>query len=379
MKIAVFGAGGFVGSTLCERLHFEREFEFVPIIHSYGGAGRLARLPLEFRVASALDESRLLEALAGCDTVVNCSRGDGIVMLNGLKVLIRAARRAGIKRLVHISSISIYGSSPDMAAATEAAPARPDDAYGVWKAKQDDMLFSTHGSGLEVVMFCPGNIYGPYSAFIAGAADYARSQPVFLVDDGQHPTNNVHVNNVVEGILSALRSERGWGQRYFVNEVERWNWRTFYDEMCRIVGVTPEYISVPREQVVEALKAAVPDKARVGVVGHLKIAASGEFRKGLAMLPAFSAVNDFVYRQVSRLDPRTQDRLRARVQRPTHIAKQHAGTRLDGKYIRAQIRTVYHSPKKAIDELGFRPFSTRKGMQTVESWLQFTSGRSPWP
>ena len=376
MKVAVFGAGGFVGSTLCERLYFEKEFEFVPIIHSISGAGRLARLPLEFRVASVLDEDKLKQSLEGCDTVINCSRGDGVVMINGMKALIDAARGAGVQRLVHISSIAIYGANPPAEASSETTPPCPDDPYGDWKAQQDEMLFDLHKSGIGIVTLAPGNIYGPYSPFISGAAEYAKTSPLFLVDDGRHPTNNVHVNNIAEAALAALRTDKGWGERYFINEVERGTWREFYDEMCDVLGVTPNYVSVEREAVLNALADAAPKQEHVGIVGHAKILASGDFRKNLGVLPVFAAINGWTYRQMSRLNPRTQQWLRSKVDRPTHIAKQRAGVRLDGKFIREQIRTVYHSPEKAIKQLGFRPFSQRQGMKTVADWLRFTTGQT---
>ena len=39
VKLGIFGASGFVGSALCERLYFEREFDFVCFVRSTGNAG----------------------------------------------------------------------------------------------------------------------------------------------------------------------------------------------------------------------------------------------------------------------------------------------------------------------------------------------------
>ena len=46
-RLAILGASGFVGSTLCERLFRSRELEFRPLVHSFANTSRLARFPLE--------------------------------------------------------------------------------------------------------------------------------------------------------------------------------------------------------------------------------------------------------------------------------------------------------------------------------------------
>ena len=46
-RIAILGASGFVGSTLCERLYFSQEFEFTPFVHTFGNTSRLTRFPIE--------------------------------------------------------------------------------------------------------------------------------------------------------------------------------------------------------------------------------------------------------------------------------------------------------------------------------------------
>jgi nucleoside-diphosphate-sugar epimerase len=370
MKVAVVGAGGFVGSTLCERLFFEREFDFVPVIHSYGGSGRLARLPVPLQVADVLDAAQLTAALQGCDAIVNCSRGDGIVMDRGLRNLLDAARKNGITRIVHISSIAIYGNNPPPESEDEATPPVPNDEYGVWKADQDGLLMKAAQSGMKVVMLCPANIYGPYSPFIAGAADYVRRGSVLLVDGGRNPTNNVHVNNIVEAIVVALKSDAGWGQRYFVNEPERVTWRQFYEDLGAIVGVKPEFRSVSSEAV-RAAAGGPPPKPTL--VDNVKILCSGEFRRALSIVPAFGAVNDWAYRSFSRVDPGVQQRLRSRLSRPTYIPKQRLGPDLTQKYVREQIKPIYHSPARIMRTLGFQPFSYREGMSTVADWLSFVA------
>jgi nucleoside-diphosphate-sugar epimerase len=370
MKIAVLGAGGFVGATLCERRFFEKGWEVVPVIHSFSSAARLARLPLTLRVADVVDAVQVRAATQGCDAIVNCSRGDELVMRRGLRNIIAASRANHIQRIVHVSSIAIYGSNPPKETEDESAAPCPDDPYGVWKTAQDEMLFKAHRSGIGVILLCPANIYGPFSPFIVGVARHLQDGTIRLVDGGGTPTNHVHVYNVVEAMIAALRSNAGWGERYFVNEVERVSWREFYEDMSAMLGLDGNLPSVSREEV---QRACVRHTKRAGVMENIKIACSGEFRQALSILPAFRALNEGAYRRFIRLNPRYQQWLHEKMARPTVIAKQLKGPRLDHKFIREQLKTVYHSPARIMRTLSFRPFTYRQGMETVREWWLFAA------
>src|SRR5206468_2798979 len=112
--------------------------------------------------------------LEGCDVVVNLARGNPIQMAAAMKNILNAALKAGVKRLVHLSSISIYGSNPQPQCQQETAPPTPDEDYGRAKLAQDELVLRAHRRGLPAILLCPANIYGPYSAFILGAVRSLR-------------------------------------------------------------------------------------------------------------------------------------------------------------------------------------------------------------
>ncbi|MCH7591909.1 MAG: NAD-dependent epimerase/dehydratase family protein, partial [Planctomycetes bacterium] len=79
---------------------------------------------------------------------------------------------------------------------------------------------------------CPSNIGGPYSSLIVDAIRKVSAQEIVLVDDGQNATNIVHVDNLVQAILTALETDTGWGERYFANETEPTTWKQFYTDLA---------------------------------------------------------------------------------------------------------------------------------------------------
>jgi nucleoside-diphosphate-sugar epimerase len=376
-RLAILGASGFVGSTLCERLFRIREFEFRPLVHSFANTSRLARFPLELVPADVMSYRQVLAGLEGCDVVVNLARGNPLQMPAAMRNVLRAAQKARVKMVIHLSSISIYGDNPRPESRDESAPPTPDEVYGEAKLAQDELVLRAHRRGLPGILLCPANIYGPYSAFILGAVRALREGQVALVDGGRTPTNHVHVENVVEAILAAVRSERGWGERYFVNEPDPISWKEFYDDMLEILGLEGPLPEVSGEAVRAALHKPVK---KFRFRDNFGVLISGEFRKALCLFPALNHFNAYVYRKFSESSLEFQRKVRARLERPTSVPRDRPGPKLDSKYIKEQLKAVYHSPRKTMDGLGFRHvYNYREGIETVRKWLEFANLARPEP
>jgi len=117
----------------------------------------------------------LAEALEGCDTVVHLAAtktGDFAARFAGTVVatenLLAAMDTAGVRRLVHCSSFSVYesGGTPrhavlDESAPVERAPAARDD-YAQVKIVQERLVREwAAAEGRELTVLRPGLIYGP--------------------------------------------------------------------------------------------------------------------------------------------------------------------------------------------------------------------------
>lgn len=369
-KVAVFGASGFLGSTLCERMYFQGSHDFAAIVHSTGNATRLARLPVDIRVVNLLDRQKTLEALKGCSAVVNCTRGGDAVMLQGLANLIWASQKAGIAKFIHIGSMAIYGADPKPDSATEAGVPDPNgNAYGILKLRQDGMVFDMNRRGLPSLVLCPSNISGPYSYFVLGAASGLLQNRVALVDGGANPTNLVHVENLVAAILAAVDGDKGWGERFFVNDAEKTTWKGFFTDLARMMGLGTAWEEYTRDQILGANRT---NGHRGSFLDNFKIVFSGEFRNSLSVFPAVKKANQALYDYFQGRSPAFQDKVRKLLERPVHVAKEASGRNLKDPLLQVQVRTVYHSPEKAAKVLGYRQFlDYPRGMETTAAWLKF--------
>ena len=369
-KIAIIGASGFVGSALVERLFFNKGYDFGAFIHSYGNAARLTRFPIRLKAIDILNYNQVNRALYGYNIVINCSKGGSAEMLNGLKNIIKASKKNMIKKFIHISSVAIYGDDPPPETKDEAAKPDPgSNLYGTYKFKQENMVFKLHTSGIPSIILCPGNIIGPYSIFLLEAAQKLLSKEIVLVDDGVYPTNLIHVDNLVEAILTAIETEEAWGERYFINEIEQTTWKEFYEELMKILGLSFQIKSISRDEVLKCLR---KDKSHYGFSDNIRILVSGEFREALSMFPAFEKLNRLAYKLFARLNPNIQIKLRQKLEKPINIEKEIPGINLDNRYIKVQIRQYYHSPEKIVNKLNYTPLlNYEQRMRSIESWFRY--------
>jgi nucleoside-diphosphate-sugar epimerase len=194
------------------------------------------------------------------------------------------------------------------------------------------------------------------------------SGEILLVDDGKYPSNLVHVENFVEAILAAIRSENGWGERYFINDLGAITWKRFYEDLMRILCVDAVFSTTHRDEVMKNLRGAL---SSLGFIDNLKIMLSGEFRQCLSMVPIFKRLNDFAFGMFKRLNPELQKKLRKKLERPIVINKQLNKSKVD-QLVKVQIRKIYHSPEKIMRELGYKPKVTyEEGMESTRRWMTF--------
>ncbi|GAB4334158.1 MAG: NAD-dependent epimerase/dehydratase family protein [Calditrichia bacterium] len=372
MKIAIFGASGFVGSTLVERLYFEKKYDFVPIIHSYGNAARLARFPISLKQVDVLNADAVKEALQGCGAVVNCIKAGAGPMIKGLKNIFEGCKANKVQKYIHLSSLAIYGDDPAPDSVTEAGQPNPgNNAYAAMKLRQDEMVFKFHNEGTPSIILCPSNIAGPYSPFVFGATKKLLDNKIVLVDEGQYPTNMVHVENLVEAIICALEAEKGWGERYFINEPEPMSWKEFYTRLSGLLGLEVEFRSFSREEVLQALS---KHQKKSGSGELLKTLVSGEFRNALSVIPVIDKLNRFAYRTLQSLDPQIQKKLRQKLEKPIIIREMREKVDLSDQFVRVQVRRFFHSPEKIQNMLGYRPkFNTDELWEHYKEWLKFAN------
>ena len=378
MKVAIFGASGFVGTALVETLLGREDIETVAYIHHIGNAWRLSRANIPLKVVDILSEKAVAESLRGVTHVVNCTRGASDVMLAGLQNLLRASKAQAVQRFVHLSSMAVYGNPPPPESEHEDAPASPSPgSYGWEKLKQDNMVAAQ--TGLNSVVLCSPNISGVYSSYVTNVLTDIRNGTFALVDGGNRPINIIDVDNLVHAIILALRVGKGDGKRIFVSDGDGYTWKNLSDALLPIAERSTPVPTVSAGEMISPVVKGVPEGSLWKSIKHL---ASSEVREAIRRDPRWARVDAKIRRLVARSGTNVEDRLRYSIEGPQKVSKVPEPNPYSSRYMPQQLLGVCHRIDRARDVLGYEPkISFAKSMERYRVWYEvmYGFGKPYWP
>jgi dTDP-glucose 4,6-dehydratase len=133
----------------------------------------------------------------------------------GTSTLARAARAAGARRFLHVSTDEVYGPvEPGAVPLHESAPFRPSSPYAATKAIAELLLAFPASEGLDVVVARPCNVYGPRQhpekllPTLARAAWAGQRLPLY--GDGLQVRDWLHVDDATAALIAILEhGDRG--------------------------------------------------------------------------------------------------------------------------------------------------------------------------
>jgi len=237
-RVAIVGANGFIGSRAVEMLHLGGNAEVRPVVRTVQGQATLSRFDLDCRIADACDETSLSAAFKACDTVVHAVAGAPATILKSITPAYRAAERAGIRRLVYLSTAAVHGQAPPPGTDENARLSdRQPVAYNNAKVRAERRLKSLRSRGsVETVILRPGIVTGPRSAWISQfAADLLAGTACWL-DGGKGICNSIYVDNLVYAIQLALTAAAADGQAFIVADEETVTWADLYRPVAAALG-----------------------------------------------------------------------------------------------------------------------------------------------
>lgn len=241
MKIAIIGAGGFIGNRIVEQLHLGGTHTVVPIVRKPYRLALPARFDLEWRLGDALDAVSLTRALTGCDAVVHAALGDPRQIEAMPAILAKAAAAAGVSRLIYLSSASVHGQAPAQGT-TESTPLHTAHSmdYNNAKVRAEQSFFretARHQSAGFALR--PGVVFGPRSRWITDLAQDLRLGQAWLFRGGAGICNSIYVDNLGSAVGAALAAPASAAGAYLVGDEEIVTWREFYHSVATGLGLDP--------------------------------------------------------------------------------------------------------------------------------------------
>src|SRR5947209_7510836 len=230
--LAITGGTGFVGAHLL-RLALAQGYDLRALTRGWK--------PPEDEIAwvdGALDRPEtLLKLAAGADAIIHVAglinargRDDfDKVNVGGTANMIDAARKAGVRRFVHISSLA--AREPELS------------DYGRSKAKAERLVAA---SGLDWTIIRPPAVYGPGDRETLELFRMARRGFVALPPRGRFSL--LHVDDLCRLILALLDEPDTWGETYEPDDGREGGWahRHFARTLGRLYGKRAATVSMPK-------------------------------------------------------------------------------------------------------------------------------------
>lgn len=385
MKVAIFGASGLVGATLTERMLAAGEHEIVPIIHTAGNAWRLARLGIDLTQADVTNRDDVLRAVDGCTHVINCALGSNQALVTGIRNLLAACATQPIERLVHLSSVLVYGEPPSPESEYEdAKPQVESGSYQDFKLRQDVLVQEACDQGVSAVNLCIPNVSGIYSRYVLDIVASLRAGTFALVDGGSHPVVLGDVGNIAHALELGLHANEADGTRIFINDGGDATWADVVRALAPLAGREPD--EIPSISYDEA-QLLVGGGGQSGIKAHL-----GTLRRiaGLDAVKNLVKENPDLSREFRSLRAKYEGLPGWAAKPLTSLLKGGGGSKpaagprpnYELRFLLHQLRGVRHRIEKARRVLGYQPpYDFDASMGAFAAWYETIQGynQDGWP
>ena len=255
--VLVTGVSGFVGAAVARALAGSG-YRVRGLARATSPRANLRDFPGEIVEGDLLDRLTVDRAIEGCDGLIHVAADYRLwapdetaihrTNVEGTRNIMAAALAAGLRRIVHTSSVATIAPDPN-GPADETRPLAPEQAIGAYKRSKVEAERLVEElvarDGLPAVIVNPSTPIGPRDVRPTPTGriilDAARGRIPAFVDTG---LNLVHVDDVAAGHVAAL--ERGEAGRRYILGGQDVTLKDMLAEIARRTGRRAPRLRLPR-------------------------------------------------------------------------------------------------------------------------------------
>jgi nucleoside-diphosphate-sugar epimerase len=258
-KILVTGVNGFIGKNIYKDL--------IKLNYFVRGAVRnldtaLIKGDTKYISVGNIDvETKWSNALEGVDCVIHCAGKTHVinkkdeldiyrtVNREGTKHLAEQAVKAGVKRLIFLSSVKVNGETTFGSLILKHNDiSQPEDAYGIskWEAEQA-LLEISKQTGLEVVIIRPPLVYGEgVKGNFLRLLDLVYKQIPLPFAKINNLRSFVGLDNLIDLIICCIDHPKAGGKTFLVSDGEDLSTLDLIRKLSKFMNKSPRLFQVPQ-------------------------------------------------------------------------------------------------------------------------------------
>ncbi|MGM3309223.1 NAD-dependent epimerase/dehydratase family protein [Anabaena sp. WFMT] len=254
--LLISGISGFIGLHATE-FALTKGMKVRGLQHSQIQAEKAQKLGAEVIVGSVTDPAAVQKACQDVDIVLHTAaivkehgslKDFREVNVGGTVNIAKAAKNAGVKTFVHLSSVLVYGYNyPNYV--TESGPIFAENhPYCQTKIESEKELLQLNSPpDFNIIILRPGDVYGPRSyPWVVRPLVMMRQKIFLLANNGQGVINHLYVDNLIDAIFLAMEKE-AYGEVFNITDGQETSWQEYFTRLADIAGL-PVPSSLPKNE-----------------------------------------------------------------------------------------------------------------------------------
>jgi predicted dehydrogenase/nucleoside-diphosphate-sugar epimerase len=258
-KVLVTGGTGFLGKQLIQRLIAEG-YPVRVLARKLSKIDNLKKLGVEIFFGDVADRVSLSEAFSGVNLVIHAAadtagnaRAGELSTIQGTKNVIDLCKQFAIKKLVYISSCSVYGVADyregDLVTEESSLERFPElrGHYSLAKLKAEQIITEAMAEGqLPIVCLRPGTYFGPGGDIFTPMMGLSAGRKLFaIIGRGDFVLPLVSIDNLVDAIVAVMQKSESNGRIYNIVDSDLPTKKQYVESFMKKLYPKARYLYIP--------------------------------------------------------------------------------------------------------------------------------------